>query len=175
MGSLRCYSLLSGCPPRYGLIAVLLSPLWVFSSSRPLRCSRHLCGCPPRHGLVAALFSPRWVPSSSWAHCGALLASVGALVCSLWCSSRLGGALLVMCNFSVLFSLWWLPSSSWAHCGALLASLGPSSPWASGGAPLALVVALLFMGSSRCSSHLSGRPSSSWAHYGASLASVGPI
>ena len=175
MGSSRCYSLLSGCPPRYGLIAVLLSPLWVFSSSRPLRCSRHLCGCPP----------------SQWARCGALLASVGALVFmgTLRRASRLGGGprLLIVVllsprwgpprhgQFSVLFSLWWLPSSSWAHCGALLASLGPSSPWASGGAPLALVVALLFMGSSRCSSHLSRRPSSSWAHYGASLASVGPI
>ena len=158
MGSSRCYSLLSGCPPRYGLIAVLLPPLWMFSSSRPLRCSRHLCGCPPRHGLVAALFSPRWVPSSSWAHCGALLASVGALVCSLWCSCRLGGALLVMGNFRC--------SSRFGGCPprhGLIAVL--SLPrW---GPPRHGLVAVPLS--------LWWLPSCSWAHRGALLTSVGTL
>ena len=91
-------SLLGGCPPRHGLIAI--GALLVIGS---LQGSSRLGGPPPP---LSAHFA-WWLPSSSWAHCGALLASVGP-------SSLIMG----------LLSLRWVPSSSLAHCGALVASVG---------------------------------------------------
>ena len=103
--------------------------------------------------------------------------NIDVLVVAVSCS--LGGYPPCHGIIAVLVLSSGVPSSSWAHCDwcpprhRLIAGLF-SPRWAP--PPLVgsfrLVVALLFMGSLRCSSRLSG---ALLAHYGASLASVGPL